>query len=166
MVRGCLTGPFAVFPGAIRNETGSPSTISNSVVLQSDTLLHVEGSSTGSLTLLNTVSGPGKLTLTAPNSSSNQGQLVLNGANTYQGGTLVRGGTLVVSGDSATLGSGDVTVDNSTSVSSIAKLTIQSGVTNAIADTAALSLAGGGSAGVADQGYADLGRGVNEVVGL
>jgi hypothetical protein len=57
-------------------------------------------------------------------------------------------------------------VDNSTSPSSIAKLSIQSGVTNAIADTATLSLAGGGTPGVADQCYADLGAGVNEVVGL
>jgi fibronectin-binding autotransporter adhesin len=161
---GCATGPFAVFPGAIRNETGSPTMITNPVVLQSDTLLHVEGSATGVLTLSNSVSGPGKLTFTAPNSSANQGQLVLLSANSYQGGTLVRGGTLVLSGSSASLGTGDVTVDNGASPSSIAKLSIQSGVADAIADSATLSLAGGGTPGVADQGYADLGAGVNEVV--
>jgi hypothetical protein len=42
---------------------------------------------------------------------------------------------------------------------------IQSGVGNAINDSAALSLAGGGTAGVADQGYASLGAGTNELVG-
>jgi autotransporter-associated beta strand protein len=163
---GPATGPFAAFPGAIRNDTGLVSTITSAaVVLQSDTLIHVEGSATGSITVVNAISGPGKLTLTAPNSSANQGQLVLNGNNTYQGGTLVRGGTLVVSGASATLGPGNVTVDNATSPNSIAKLSIQAGVVNAINDTATLTLAGGGTAGVADQGYVDLGAGVNETVG-
>ena len=163
---GPTTGPFAIFPGAIRNDTSRVSTINSaSVVLQSDTLIHVEGSATGSITIANAVSGPGKLTLTAPTSSANQGQLVLNGNNSYQGGTLVRGGTLVVNAASATLGTGDVTVDNSTSPSSIAKLTIQAGVANAISDIATLTLAGGGTAGVADQSYVELGAGINETVG-
>ena len=35
---------------------------------------------------------------------------------------------------------------------------------NAIADTATLSLAGGATAGVADDGYADLGAGINDLV--
>jgi len=39
---------------------------------------------------------------------------------------------------------------------------IQAGVLDAIADTATLSLAGGLAAGVADDGIADLGAGVNE----
>jgi autotransporter-associated beta strand protein len=161
---GPTSGPYATFPGAIRNDTGLIVTINNSVVLQSDTLLHVEGTS-GSITFPNAVSGTGKLTFAAPNSSANQGQLILNGANTYQGGTFINGGTILVSGASATLGTGDVTVDNTASPASIAKLMIASGVTNAISDTATLSLAGGGTAGVADQSWVDLGAGVNEVVG-
>ena len=98
---GATSGPFAVFPGAIRNDTNYVATINNPVVLQSDTLLHVEGAATGSLTFPNTVSGPGSLTLTAPNSSINQGRLVLTGINSYQGGTFVNGGTLVINADAA-----------------------------------------------------------------
>ena len=163
---GPTTGSFAAFPGAIRNDSGLVVTVSNAVVLQSDTLIHVQGS-TGSTTLAGNISGPGKLTLTSQPHDANLGTLVLNGTNTYSGGTIVDGGTLVVSGAGATLGTGNVTV-NSASLSwagSSAKLTIQSGVLNAIADTATLSLAGGNNAGVADDGYAELGAGVNEVVG-
>ena len=81
--------------------------------------------------------------MTAPNSNIDQGFLVLTGANTYSGGTLVAGGILQVNGANATLGTGNVTVDNATSPSSIARLQILAGVSNAIADTATLSLAGG-----------------------
>ena len=45
---GPTTGPFAAFPGAIRNDTGIAVTINNSVVLQSDTLIHVQGAGTAS----------------------------------------------------------------------------------------------------------------------
>ncbi|MEO6035887.1 MAG: autotransporter-associated beta strand repeat-containing protein, partial [Verrucomicrobiota bacterium] len=162
---GAASGPFAAFGGAIRNDTGLAVTINNATVLQSDTLLHVQGSAVGSLTFANTISGVGKLTLTAPGSDANQGQLVLNGNNSYEGGTAVNGGTLLVSGSSANLGTGNVTVDNASSTLSIAKLSLASGVANAISDTAMLSLAGGGTAGVADQNFADLGAGINEVVG-
>jgi hypothetical protein len=86
---------------------------------------------------------------------------VLNAANSY-GATTVQSGTLTVSGALATLGSGPVTVLGTTSGTA---LVIQSGVGNAINDNAALSLAGGGTAGVADQGYASLGAGTNELVG-
>ncbi len=44
-------------------------------------------------------------------------------------------------------------------------LSIQSGVGNAIDDTATLSLLGGGTSGMADQGYADLASGVDEMIG-
>jgi len=162
---GTTTGPFVVFPGAIRNETGSPSVINNPVVLQSDSLVHIEGAATGSVTFSNSVSGPGSLTLTAPSSSFNQGQLVLNGANTYAGGTFVNGGNLVASGAAATFGTGNVVVDNALSADSNARLTIQSGVLNAIADTATLSLAGGRAGNSADTGFAFLDAGVNEAVG-
>ena len=162
---GPTSGPFAAFPGAIRNDTGLISTINNVVVLQSDTLIHVQGTA-GSTTFANSISGPGKLTLTSPNHDANLGSLILNGANTYAGGTLVDGGILVV-GPSASLGSGNVTVKSAHAVfaGSSAKLTIQDGAGNVIADTATLSLAGGNVGGLADDGYAELGAGVNDTVG-
>jgi fibronectin-binding autotransporter adhesin len=170
---GAISGPFAVFPGAIRNDTGLVATITNAATLQTNTLLHVQatagtGSSaspTGSLTFTNTISGPGKLTLTAPGSNIDQGSLILTADNSYAGGTLVAGGILQVSGPDADLGDGDVTVDNASSPSSIARLSISSGVDNAIADIATLRLAGGGTPGVADQNFAILGAGVNDVIG-
>jgi len=164
---GPTTGPYAAFPGAIRNDTGLIVTINNMVVLQSDTLIHVQGSAAGSTTLAGNVSGPGKLSLTGTPHDANLGVLVLNGANTYSGGTVIDGGTLDVSGASATLGAGDVTVHsaNLAFAGSSAKLKIEAGVLNAIADSATLSLAGGRAAGVADDGYVDLGAGVNEIVG-
>lgn len=161
---GATTGPFAIFPGAIRNNTDIPVTIGNAVVLQTETLLHVEGAASGVITFTNTVSGPGSLTLTAPSSSANQGRLILDGANSYEGDTFVNGGTLVASGENATLGLGDVMVDNALSPDSNAKLTIETGVLNAIADTATLSLAGGRDPVVADTGFVELGAGVNERV--
>ena len=171
---GAANLPYSQFPGAMRNNRGiNPITISNAIILQSDALIHVQanGGTGGSASpgntniLANVVSGPGKLTLTAPNSDLDQGFLILNGANTYSGGTLVNGGFLVASGASATFGTGDVTVNNAASPNSIARLRIESGVVDAISNNATLYLAGGGTPGVADQGYADLGAGVNEVVG-
>ena len=89
------------------------------------------------------------------------GTWILAGANTYSGGTTVTGGTLRLSGANATLGTGNVSV-----LSSANSLNITSGVLNAISDTASLSLAGGGTAGVADAGFAKLGNGVDEVVAM
>jgi fibronectin-binding autotransporter adhesin len=88
------------------------------------------------------------------------GTWTLSGANTYSGGTTVTNGTLRLSGANATLGIGNVFV-----LSTANNLNITTGVLNAIADTATLSLAGGGTAGVADNGFAKLGNGVDEVVG-
>ncbi len=98
---GATSGPFAVFPGAIRNDTNLAVTIANAVVLQTDTLIHVQGAATGSVTFPNTISGPGGLILMAQNSDANLGQLVLTGANTYAGGTVVNGGVLNVNSDAA-----------------------------------------------------------------
>jgi len=83
-------------------------------------------------------------------------------ANTYAGTTTISGGTLIVSAPSATLGSGNVTVQGATVGTS---LVIQSGVANAITDSALLSLAGGGTVDVADQGYATLETAISEIVG-
>jgi autotransporter-associated beta strand protein len=165
---GPTTGPFAPFPGAIRPDTSLIISISNAVVLQSDTLLHMQGAA-GSITLLNTVSGPGQLTFTSPSHDANLGTLALVSANTYAGGTIVHGGTVSLGSPAATLGAGNVTVQsaNLAFAGSTAKLLIATGVNNAIADTATLTLAGGKAAGVADDGFVELQSGVNEnVAGL
>src|SRR5207248_4645063 len=97
------------FPGAIRNDTNVTATINNAVVLQSDTLIHVQGAASGNTILSGNVSGPGALTLTAPNSNTDLGTLVLGGTNnSYAGATNVNGGTLSVTG--AITGTGPVTV--------------------------------------------------------
>jgi autotransporter-associated beta strand protein len=90
------------------------------------------------------------------------GTMLLGAANTYVGATTVSAGMLTISGASARLGRGNVTVQGTSAGTA---LTIQSGVTDAINDGATLSLFGGGAAGVADQGYASLGAGINESVG-
>lgn len=165
--------PNGQFPGAIRTSSNNrQAVITNATVLQSDTTIHVEGTA-ALVTFTNSISGPGKLILGARNAGGTQGTLTLNGNNTYQGGTLVRGGTLIVSGASATLGTGNVVVDNTGTddlgvpylLDARAILTIETGVLNAINDTATLSLKGGLTPNLADQGYANLGLGVNELVG-
>jgi fibronectin-binding autotransporter adhesin len=117
------------------------------------------------LTLSGVISGPGKLTLTAANSNIDIGNYVLTGNNTYTGGTLVAGGVLRVSGATAHLGSGTVEVNNASSPSAIARMEIQTGVTDAIGNDAILKLAGGGAPNAADQNFIILGSGVNEQVG-
>jgi autotransporter-associated beta strand protein len=170
---GAITGPFAAFPGAIRPTRGLAITVNNPIVLQSDSLIHVQAnvgtgntaSPVGSLTLAGAISGSARLSFTAPSSDVEQGVLTLNGANTYTGGTLVNGGIVEANGASATFGTGNVTVDHAASPNSIARLRIRSGVTNAIADDATLSLSGGRTGGVADEGWIILESGVNEAVG-
>jgi fibronectin-binding autotransporter adhesin len=113
---GPTSGSFAAFPGAIRNDRGGGSagifqpTITNPVVLESNTLIHVEAiAGTGSnlvpdgfLTLSGNISGPGSLSLTAPGvSDADQGTLFLTGINTYEGGTFVNGGIINVNSDAA-----------------------------------------------------------------
>jgi fibronectin-binding autotransporter adhesin len=170
---GATSGPSAAFPGAIRNETGLVTSISNVISLASNTTLHVQATGgtgatatpVGSLTFTNMIGGPGKLTLTAPSSNIDQGFLILSGANTYTGGTLVAGGIVQLSGATATLGTANVVVDNATSPSSIARLSILAGVLDGINNGTTLSLAGGGTAATADQNFAILAAGVNEGVG-
>jgi autotransporter-associated beta strand protein len=121
------------------------------------------------ITFSGAVSGIGKLIAGATPHDANIGQIVLSGAagNSYSGGSEVVAGTLAASATSLNaFGSDNVTVDsgNATFAGSVAKLLIQAGASDAIANTASLSLAGGGTAGMADDGYADLGAGVNEIV--
>lgn len=98
-----------------------------------------------------TVGGPISSTGSGALNKSGSGNLVLGGANTFTGTAIVQAGTLTASGASATFSGGNVTVTNGVAQ-------ISSGVTNAIADTATLSIAGSGVA------HADLGSGVNERV--
>jgi len=99
---------------------------------------------TGTQTFSGDISGPGKFRRMVAG-----GTTVLTGANTFSGGAEVEGGTLAVSGTSATLGAGDVTVTGGA-------LEISSGVANAIADTATLSISG--------TGIVNLGTGINDLI--
>ena len=94
---------------------------------------------------------------------SGVGTLQLTATETYTGSTTVGAGLLTLSGANARLGAGDITVLGTTAGTA---LQIQTGVSNAILNTSMLSLAGGGTAGVADQGYADLGSGIVETVNM
>jgi autotransporter-associated beta strand protein len=104
----------------------------------------VSSNTEGTQTWSGDISGTGGVSRTGTG-----GATVLSGANTYAGGTTVDAGTLTVSGSSATFGSGDVTVTGGT-------LSILSGVANAIADTAALSISG--------TGIASLGTGIDDLI--
>ena len=101
------------------------------------------------------MSGLGGIIVNSLGAATDTGTLVLQGANDYSGGTLVDQGTLMVDGTNATLGTGNVTVDGVTA-GTAGKLIINSGVANAISNLATLTLTGGGSAGTADVGYAEL----------
>ena len=103
----------------------------------------------------NTVSGSGSLTVGGLGNAGDIGTLVLNGANTYSGGTTVNLGTLTLKGATAKLGTGNVLVDG-LSAGTAGKMIILSEVLNAIADSATLNLTGGGSGGFADLGYVEL----------
>jgi fibronectin-binding autotransporter adhesin len=110
----------------------------------------------GAMTYNGVITGAGALTKLSANT------LTLGGANIYAGGTNLNAGTITIAGASAKLGAGNVTVLGATAGTS---LVIQSGVTDAINNSALLNLAGGGTAGAADQGYANLGAGINEIIG-
>jgi autotransporter-associated beta strand protein len=80
------------------------------------------------------------------------GTLILSAANTYAGGTTISNGTLELSGPSARLGTGNVTVTGTGSF-----LTIDNGVADGLNNGATLSFANGG--------LLNLAAGVNERVG-
>jgi autotransporter-associated beta strand protein len=94
------------------------------------------------------------------------GTMQLSGANIFTGGTTVSSGILSLTGAAAKLGTGDISILASPAGTQIQ---IAAGVSNAIADTATLSLTGsqsvfGASSLVANQGSIDLGAGINETV--
>src|SRR4051812_9638415 len=163
---GPTTGPNAPFPGAIRPDTNLVISLANKVVLQSDSMIHVQGTS-AALTVLNAVSGPGRLVVGAVPHDTNLGELILQNTDSYTGGTTVQAGTLTAQGASVNAfgtGSMQVVSANLATPGSQAHVHIVSGATDAIRDTAYLNLAGGNSVG-ADDGYIDLDSGVNETVG-
>jgi autotransporter-associated beta strand protein len=181
---GSLTsGPLGTGTITIGNEAGKLSAsggarnIGNAILFQDDKL-GISGSN--DLTLAGAVDlGGFARTLDVTNSGQTtmsgvitgtaggltkdgSGTLSLTGANTYVGGTTVNAGTLNVSGSGAKLSTGNVTVNGTTAGSA---LSISAGVLDAIDNAATLSLFGGGTPAVADQGYANLGAGINELVG-
>jgi autotransporter-associated beta strand protein len=168
---------YVAYPGAIRTETGIGATSSTPIVLQSNSNIIPAGTGS-SITLSGGISGAGRLEVGSVfGNPLAQGTLTITSPSTYQGGTRVSQGTLVVSGADANLGTGDVYVDGSTvafggPANGVAsgRLTIQSGVTNAIADAAILTLTGddtsnGGAPDGAPGGFVTLEDGVNEIVG-
>ena len=127
-----------------------------------------DGTPTVDVSILASITGTGGLT------KAGAGTLQLSGADTYTGGTTLTGGMLTLSGAAAKLGPGNVTVQASAAGTA---LQIQTGVSNAIANTATLSLSDGilgfgadslpgGAALVANRGYVDLGTGINETVNV
>jgi fibronectin-binding autotransporter adhesin len=158
-----IAGPYsATSQGALRFDPSSTSstaqiswTSNNPIVLATTSGIWIGQNSTdlASFTALNTVSGAGGLVKTGP------GTLFLNANDTYSGGTTVSEGSVVAGAVNGSLGTGNVSVE-----AAAVKLTIQTGVVSAIADTAALTLAGAGAAGTADNGFAELQTGVNEIV--
>lgn len=171
------TGPLnlngsgiAAFPGALRQTTGLAIAIPNTVDLQSTTVLHVQAAAgtggsatpTGSLTLSGVVGGVGQLVFTANTSNIDQGSLILTNNNTWTGGALVQGGILRASGANADFGDGNIEVNDALASAAIARIQVDAdvnnvaGVVNVIADSATLTLAGGGAGGVADENFANL----------
>jgi autotransporter-associated beta strand protein len=192
------SGSGAYTPGAIRAgggivQGGFTQTLTNAVTLASDAAINVLNNvnfttgalvNAGTLTLANSVSGPGKLIAQElAGSPLSGGTLVLANSNSYTGGTKINLGTLLVSNANngiANLGSGDVYVDGATSQANsnssqfptlaAGRLQIQTGVVNAIANSATLTLTGDTATylGVGDSavgGIAILETGINETVG-
>jgi autotransporter-associated beta strand protein len=151
-------------PGAIRLDTTNPAPtqITNLISLANQTSFNITNSTDNILKLNNAVSGLGGIIVNSLGATDDTGTLVLQGANTYAGGTLVDQGTLMVDGTNATLGLGNVTVDGTTAGTS-GKLIINAGVAKAMSNLATLTLTGGGAAGSADFGYVELDA--NDTVG-
>lgn len=144
------------------NTNTSPWTLNGDVTFENDAT-----NSAALLTLGDPVSGVGKITKTGANA------MRISNSDSYSGGTEVSAGSLSVGNDAqffngfgtfaattGRLGSGDVTVD-----ATATKLELESGVTDAISDLATVTLTGGGTPGVADNGYMQLDTGVTETVG-
>jgi fibronectin-binding autotransporter adhesin len=163
-----LFGTNATATGLVNIKSSSSQTLPHSVFTLNGDLSYTSGG-TGTLQIGDPIVGVGAVTKVGP------GPMRVTNTNTYSGGTIVNAGSLAVGHADAlnngfgfydatdgTLGSGNVTVNSTAS-----DLEIETGVAaaNVIADTKTLSLAGGGTGGVADQGFALLDPGINETVG-
>jgi autotransporter-associated beta strand protein len=184
-------------PGAIRAggglSSGFTQTLTNNVSLASDAAINVINNynfttntlvQVGTLTLAGHVSGPGKLIAGEMGGSPlSAGILNLANSNSYTGGTKINLGVLALTnanGGIANLGSGDVYVDGASSQANSntsqfptlasGRLQIQTGVLNAIADNATLTLTGDtatyqGNGDSVVGGIAILESGIEETVG-
>lgn len=151
------TGNFSIANGAKLEYSGADASTNRNISLGAGGgLLSVSTASTV-LTASGTISGSAL-------TKAGAGTVVLTGPNSYSGGTTVSAGLLAVTGATATFGSGNVTVlDAGTGAGG--GLLIQTGVLNAIADNAMLSLSGGSTPDVADVGFAFLEAGINDRIG-
>jgi autotransporter-associated beta strand protein len=178
---GANTNPIAVDAGGVQPNI---VTINNSSTTYSFSGGDIKGSSlggggglylggTGAVTIDSKYTSVGPITsnktgagaatfngsITAATSLTvNGGAITLSGANTYTGNNVVNGGSLTASGAAATFGNGNVTVNAGSAA-------IAAGVTNAILNSATLTLLGGGTANTADVGFISLAAGINEQVG-
>lgn len=97
---GGVTGTTGTVGQAILQYTGaSPATLTQDIKLSSGLPEIRSSTSTATLTLSGTISGPGGLYFNSP------GNVVLTGSNSYTGQTRIFGGNIVISSD-ANLGSG------------------------------------------------------------
>ena len=141
--------------GTIENTSGADLSVSGVPTILLATAPHTfnaTGSNTITLAADAPISGA-----TFGITKTGTGSLNLNATNTHTGLTTVNGGSLTVSGATATISAGDLTV-------SAGSAAISAGVVNALADLAKLTLLGGGTAGVADTGFINLGTGINETI--
>ena len=154
---GALMRSIAWTTGTIENTAGADLSISGVPTLLLTTAPHTfnaTGSNTITLAADAPISGA-----TFGITKTGAGGLILNATNTQTGLTTVNGGSLTVSGATATISAGDLTVSSGSA-------SISAGVANALADTAILTLLGGGTAGVADTGFINLGAGINETINM
>jgi hypothetical protein len=107
---------------------------------------------TGPVTIDNSYTAAGPIV----SNKTGTGTVTLNGAVTAATSVTVNGGTFTVSG-AASFGAGNVTVNAGSAA-------IAAGVANAIANSATLTLLGGGTANMADAGFISLGAGINEQI--
>jgi autotransporter-associated beta strand protein len=154
---GALMRSIEWTTGTIENTTGADLSISGVPTILLTTAPHTfNATGSNSITLASDAPISGT---TFGITKMGTGGLVLNSVNTHTGLTTVNGGSLTVSGAPATVSAGDLTV-------SAGSAAISAGVTNALADTAILTLLGGGTPNVADTGFMNLGAGINETIDM
>lgn len=161
------TGTLTINGGTLTSNSSTARTVANPLVLGASASFG-DAVQTGAINLTNAVvTLAANTTLTANQATTVSGAigdgstgsgfgltkggtatLTLSGQSTYRGGTTVTAGILSATTNGA-LGTGNVTITGGI-------LSLTATVTNAIADSAILSLAGGGVAGQADTGAIEL----------